>query len=247
MSSVSTIDGRTIEEIVRRIVLSQPGSSDPMAATEGIVTTGPMATAGPTNDLVVSISARHCHLTDEHVEILFGSGHTLTPDKRLYQDGFFAAKETVMIVGPRRRMLPTVRVLGPTRPHSQVELAFTDAISLGLDIPVRISGNIAGTPGCVLVGPRGVVELNEGVIRAARHVHMSPTDTMIHGVKDGDLMNLRIESPGCAMSMEDLIVREGAGIKLEVHIDTDEGNACNLDAATKVELLRQEDGCHCHG
>ena len=96
--------------------------------------------------------------------------------KDLYQDGFFAAEETVMVVGPRRRMLPTVRILGPTRPESQVELAFTDGISLGIDLPVRASGNIDGTPGCVLVGPKGVVELKKGVIRAERHVHMSPAD-----------------------------------------------------------------------
>jgi propanediol utilization protein len=128
-----------------------------------------------------------------------------------------------------------------------VELAFTDAISLGLDIPVRVSGDIDGTPGCVLVGPYGVVELDEGVIRAARHVHMSPVDTANYGVKNGDLMNLRVESPGCSMVMEDLIVREGEGIKLEVHIDTDEGNACHLDTATNVELLLQKDGCQCRG
>ena len=131
----------------------------------------PSAAAKP--ELVVSISARHVHLTDEHVEILFGAGHTLTPMKPLYQDGFYAAEETVMVVGPRRRMLPTVRILGPTRTLSQVELAFTDSISLGIDAPVRHSGQIDGTPGCVLVGPKGVVELKEGVIRAARHVHMN--------------------------------------------------------------------------
>ena len=126
--------------------------------------------------LTVSISARHCHLSDEHVEILFGPGHKLTPMKPLYQDGFYAAEETVMVVGPRRRMLPTVRVLGPSRKQSQVELAFTDSISLGIDAPIRHSGKIEGTPGCVLVGPKGVVELPQGVIRAARHVHMSLRD-----------------------------------------------------------------------
>ncbi len=98
---------------------------------------------------------------------------SLTPGKPLYQDGFYAAQETVMIVGPRKRMLPEVRVLGPTRPHSQVELALTDAISLGIDAPVRHSGDIDDTPGCVLVGPAGAVELTQGVIRAARHVHMN--------------------------------------------------------------------------
>ncbi len=192
------------------------------------------ATPVPPN-LVVSISARHCHLTDEHVETLFGPGHKLTPMKELYQDGFYAAEETVMVVGPRRRMLPAVRVLGPTRPYTQVELAFTDAISLGLELPVRMSGNVKGTPGCVLVGPAGVVELKEGVIRAERHVHMSFDHAAFYGVKNGGRMNLRIASP-CPTVLEDLVVRADATSKLEVHLDTDEGNAVDLDHATKVEL-----------
>jgi len=191
------------------------------------------------NPLVVNISARHVHLTDEHVEILFGKGRTLTPTKDLYQDGYYAAEETVAVVGPRRRMLPNVRVLGPCRGDSQIELAFTDGISLGIDLPVRISGDIQGTPGCVLVGPAGVVELQQGVIRAMRHVHMGPRDLEYYGVENGEFMNLRIESAGCTKVLEDLVVRAGADIKLEVHIDTDEGNATNLETATKVELLKQ--------
>jgi propanediol utilization protein len=186
---------------------------------------------------VVSVSARHVHLTDEHVEVLFGKGATLTPMKDLYQDGFFAAEETVMVVGPRRRMLPSVRILGPTRPESQIELAYTDAISLGLDLPVRASGKIDGTPGCVIVGPKGVVELDKGVIRAERHVHMGPSDAEFYGVKDKDRMSLRVHS-SCSTVFEDLLVRVGEGIKLEVHLDTDEGNACDLDHASKVELIK---------
>ena len=113
--------------------------------------------------------------------------------KPLYQDGFYAAEETVMVVGPRRRMLPSVRDPGSDSPQSQVELAFTDAISLGIDLPVRASGKIDGTPGCVLVGPKGVVELNKGVIRAERHVHMNQ-HIRHYGVKNGDRMSLRIAS-----------------------------------------------------
>ncbi len=230
MLTTDSLDRSAIESIVRQIVISQSNGS------------AKAPTAEP--KLVVSISARHCHLTDEHVEMLFGPGQTLTPMKPLYQDGFYAAEETVMLVGPRRRMLPNVRILGPTRPHSQVELAFTDAISLGIDAPVRLSGNIEGTPGCVLVGPRGVVELDQGLIRAARHVHMNFEHARQYGVSGGDLMKLRIESAGCSMVMEDLIVRPDETSKLEVHIDTDEGNACNLDAAAKVELLTSEP-CKC--
>jgi propanediol utilization protein len=203
------------------------------------------ASAKP-NPLVVNISARHCHLTPEHVEVLFGKGKTLTPTKWLYQEGYFAAEETVTIFGPRRRMIPNVRVLGPCRGDSQVELAFTDSISLGIDAPVRISGDLKDTPGCVLLGPAGVVELKSGVIRAMRHVHMSPADMAFHGVKNGDAMKLRVESPGCATVLENVFVRGGDDkIKLEVHVDTDEGNAINLENATSVELLKAA-GCGCH-
>jgi putative phosphotransacetylase len=141
------------------------------------------------------------------------------------------------VVGPRRRMLPTVRVLGPTRPKSQVELAFTDGISLGIDLPVRQSGRIDGTPGCVLVGPEGVVELSEGVIRAERHVHMAPADARHYGVADGERMSLRVDS-ACSTVFDDLLVRVGEKIKLEVHFDTDEGNACDIDHARRVELFK---------
>lgn len=215
-----TIERSAIEQIVREIVLSQ--------------------FAGPPGrpELVVSISARHVHLTDEHVETLFGAGHRLTVMKELYQEGYFAAEETVMLVGPRRRMLPAVRVLGPPRPESQVELAFTDGISLGIELPVRASGDIQGTPGCVLVGPKGVVDLKQGVIRAERHVHMSPSDADYYGVKDKDRMSLRVQSGSCSTVFENLLVRVGEGIKLEVHLDTDEGNACDMDHATRVELFK---------
>jgi putative phosphotransacetylase len=232
MASAPSIDRSVIERIVRQIVLRQPA---PLAERSAGTVTSP--------DLVVSISARHVHLTDEHVEMLFGPGHTLTPGKPLYQDGFYAAEETVMVVGPRRRMLPTVRILGPTRSFSQVELAFTDSISLGIDAPVRHSGRIEGTPGCVLVGPRGVVELKQGVIRAARHAHMTFREAERRGFRHGDSARLRVESPACTVVFEDVLVRADETSKLEVHLDTDEGNACFLDAATKVELLPTAAAC----
>ncbi len=229
-----SIDPKLVESLVRsaveRILHSDTGASGANAFQP---------------KLVVSISARHVHLTDEHVEKLFGPGRKLTPEKGLYQDGFFAAAETVMIVGPRRRMIPNVRVLGPTRKASQVELAFTDTISLGIDAPVRHSGDIRGTPGCVLVGPAGAVELSEGVIRAARHVHIGPRDCAYYGVKNGDFMSLSIRSPQCSVTFDELLVREDVNAKLEVHIDTDEGNACDLDHATKIEIRPQEHPCKC--
>jgi propanediol utilization protein len=233
------LDHSRIEALVRSAI----------ANAMGVATGSSPSEASSSNlyvpKLVVSISARHIHLTDEHVEKLFGKGKRLTPEKDLYQDGFFAAAETVMIVGPRRRMIPNVRVLGPTRKASQVELAFTDTISLGIDAPVRHSGDIQGTPGCVLVGPAGAVELHEGVIRAARHVHINPRDCAYYGVKNGEFVSLKVKSPQCAVTFEDLLVRQDQNAKLEVHIDTDEGNACDLDHATSIELKRQEP-CKCH-
>lgn len=237
MSAMTSLDRSAIEAIVRRVVMSSLGPA----------TDGPASSSPPAPNLVVSISARHVHLTDEHVEILFGKGSVLNPDKELYQKGFYAAKETVMVVGPRKRMLPNVRVLGPTRGASQVELAMTDAISLGIDAPVRHSGKIDSTPGCVLVGPAGVVELKQGVIRAARHVHMSHEDAKFYGVNNGDYMKLRIRSQDCTTTFEDVLVRADASSLLEVHLDTDEGNSCMLDTATEISLLKVSDGCGCHG
>ncbi|MEN6558194.1 MAG: phosphate propanoyltransferase [Thermoguttaceae bacterium] len=220
MAIAAPLARNLVEQIVREVVLAQMG--------------GP---PGKPN-LVVSVSARHVHLADRDVETLFGAGHRLTVAKDLYQDGFFAAEETVMVVGPRRRMLPTVRILGPTRPESQVELAFTDGISLGIEMPIRASGDLQGSPGCVLVGPKGVVELKQGVIRAERHVHMGPADAAYYGVKDKDRMSLRVAS-NCGTTFENLLVRVGQRIKLEVHLDTDEGNACDIDHASSVELLKR--------
>ena len=239
MNSTLPIERQQIESLVRQAVRRALGSaSNPLDASKN-----PLDASKP--KLVVSISARHVHLTDEHVEKLFGAGRVLTPEKPLYQEGFYAAAETVMIIGPKRRMLPNVRVLGPTRPNSQVELAYTDSISLGLDIPVRHSGDINGTPGCVLVGPAGAVELTQGVIRAARHVHMNFEHAAYYGVANGDLMTLTIRSNHCSLVFEDLLVRADAKSKLEVHIDTDEGNACHLDDATHIELKPQGKLCKC--
>jgi propanediol utilization protein len=234
-TTTQNINRADVEQLVRQLLLEKMGG---VSAT---------ANDGKPNPLVVNISARHVHLTQEHVEILYGKGHTLTPMKDLYQDGYYAAEETLAVVGPRRKMIPNVRVLGPCRPDSQIELAFTDGISLGIDLPVRISGNVEGTPGCVLVGPNGAVTLEQGVIRAMRHVHLGPADLAYYDVKNGDMVNLRVESEGCTTVLEDLVVRAGDNIKLEVHLDTDEGNAVSLDRATKVELLKPEPcGCRVH-
>jgi len=228
----NSISRSQVEQLVRQALTQQLGGP------------APQTTSAAPNPLVVNISARHIHLSQEHLEVLFGKGAQLEVQKDLYQDGYFAATQTVAIVGPRRRMIPNVRVLGPCRGDTQVELAFTDTISLGLEVPIRISGNLEGTPGCVLMGPKGVVELDKGVIRAARHVHMSPADCAFYNCANGDQLHLRIESQGCTTVLEDVVVRENPEVKLEVHIDTDEGNAVDLDHASAVTLFVPE-GCKC--
>jgi len=188
--------------------------------------------------LLVNVSARHCHFTQEAVEILFGPGHQLTPKKWLYQDGYFAAEETVTLVGPRSRVISNLRILGPCRDVNQIELAYTDAIALGIkDVPTRISGDVKGSAPGLIMGPKGHLQLEDGIIRAAPHVHMCPADAEFYGVEAGEIMRLKVGGP-LGMTFENVQVRIGEGIKLEVHIDTDEGNACNLQPDTPCELLK---------
>jgi propanediol utilization protein len=187
--------------------------------------------------LVVNVSARHLHVTPADVETLFGPGAKLTKLKDLYQEGEFASEQLVTIVGPRQRIIPNVRILGPVRNYTQVELSYTDGIYLGIDLPLRISGNHENTPGCTILGPKGALNIRTGVIRAERHVHMSTADMSYYGVKDGDYMKLRIAGPS-GVTFDRLRVRYHPKVILEVHIDTDEGNACDLDSATELELLK---------
>lgn len=188
--------------------------------------------------LVVNISARHMHITQEHLEVLFGPGEQLTVHKPLYQQGEFASEQTVTLIGPRHRMIPNFRILGPLRNHTQVELAFTDAIAIGIDVPVRMSGNVQGTPGCIILGPKGHLALDKGVIRAQRHVHLSPAEAAYYGVSNGDPMRLIVRHPTCGIVLDGVIARIKEGLKCEVHVDTDEGNACDLPHATSVELVK---------
>ena len=213
-----------IEHMVRQSVYARLGKPLP-------------ASAKSPSPLVVNVSARHCHLTPEAVEILFGKGAKLSVHKWLYMDGQFAAKETVTLIGPRSRVISNLRILGPCRNLNQIELAYTDAVSLGFEIPLRSSGDIKGTPGCMLMGPAGFFEMEQGVIRAKRHVHMHPTDAEFYDVKAGDHMKLKIGGP-CGIILDQLLVRVDPAFKLEVHIDTDEGNACNLQPETPCELVK---------
>lgn len=193
--------------------------------------------ASAPSPLVVNVSARHCHLSPEAVEVLFGKGKTLTPFKWLYQEGQYAAKETVTLIGPRSRVISNLRILGPCRDFNQIELAYTDAIALGFEIPLRPSGKIEGTPGCMLMGPAGFLEMPLGVIRAKRHAHMSPIDAEFYDVKHGGEMKLQIGGP-CGLTLDGVTARVDPAFKLEIHIDTDEGNACNLQPSTPCQLIK---------
>lgn len=225
MSSAPALPHRAeIEHVVRRLVYQRLNLPVPTAAKAP-------------RPLVVNVSARHCHLTQAAVETLFGKGHKLQPKKMLYQAGQYAAEESVTLIGPRSRVISNLRILGPCRDLNQVELAYTDAISLGFEIPLRASGDIKGTPGCMIMGPAGFLELPEGVIRAAPHAHMHPDDAAFYGVKAGDFMKLRIGGPA-GITFDRMLVRVSPDFKLEVHIDTDEGNACGLGPGAPVELIR---------
>lgn len=187
--------------------------------------------------LRVDASARHCHLCREDMDVLFGKGSELRVFRELYQPGNYAANETVTIIGPRSRVISNLRILGPLRKRSQVELAFTDAIMLGIDAPIRLSGDIDGTAGCFLMGPKGMVELKEGVIRAAIHAHMSPDEAAYFGVKHKDLMKLRVGG-AASVVFERVQARVDPATRLNVHMDTDEANACGLHLAKEFELYK---------
>ena len=176
------------------------------------------------NKFIIETSARHIHVTQEHLEILFGAGKTLTPKKDLSQPGQFACEERVTVVGPKKE-LAGVSILGPVRPATQVELSATDARSIGLGIAIRESGDIAGTPGCKLVGPCGEVEISEGVIVAKRHIHMTPADAEVLGVSDKEIVAVKAESAERSCIFEDVVVRVSEKFALAMHIDTDESNA----------------------
>jgi acetate kinase len=175
---------------------------------------------------LVEISAHHIHLTQEHVEALFGKGHQLTKHTDLSQPGQYACKEQLTIVGPKGRV-ERVRILGPARKYSQVEIAMTEQFKLGIHPPIRESGDIADTPGCTLESPTGSVQIDRGVICALRHIHMRPEDALRYGVRDKSFVRVRIEGDR-ELIFGDVLVRVDPSFKLAMHIDTDEGNAANV-------------------
>ena len=175
-------------------------------------------------DFIVETSARHVHVSQEALETLFGKGATLTHKKDLSQPGQFACEERVTVVGPKKE-LPNVSILGPVRPATQVELSATDARSIGLSAPIRESGDVAGSAPCKLVGPCGEVEISEGVIVAKRHIHLTPADAEELGVKDKDVVWVKIDTPERKAVLGDVVCRVSDKFARAMHIDTDESNA----------------------
>lgn len=184
----------------------------------------------------VGISNRHVHLTKETVEILFGKGYTLERIKNLSQPGQFACKECVTLCGPRG-VIEKVRVLGPTRPQNQVEILAGDLFKLGLTAPMRQSGDLTGSGGIIMVGPKGSVQIKEGVIVAQRHIHMNPREAEAYGVHDGQNVKLAVDGPRAGI-MDNVVVRADDKGALECHIDTEEANAFCINSKTKLMIIK---------
>lgn len=186
------------------------------------------------NTIPVGISARHVHLSQDHLEILFGRGYKLTHFKDLSQPGQFAANEKVEIIGPKG-IIADVRVLGPIRPHTQIELAAFEARKLGVKAPVRASGNLEGTPGITLKGPAGEVNVPFGVIIAERHIHMSEEEAARFNLSDKDIVTVVIDGPKGGR-MSNVVIRAGKSHKLDFHVDTDDANAFNLAQGQRLKI-----------
>ncbi|NLG57143.1 MAG: phosphate propanoyltransferase [Clostridiales bacterium] len=185
---------------------------------------------------IVETSARHCHLADQDLETLFGKGASLSIRKELSQPGQYATNDRVTLVGPKGEM--KVTILGPTRKQTQVEISLTDARALGLTPPVRESGDIKGSAPCKLIGPAGELELPEGVIAAKRHIHAAPQDAEKLGVRDKDVVAVRVKTPDRTLIFEDTIVRVNPTYALAMHIDTDEANAAGASGLVHGEIVK---------
>ncbi len=189
-------------------------------------------------EFMVETSARHVHVTEETLAALFGEGYKLTVKKELSQPGQYASNERVTVVGPKKE-LANVSILGPCRKFNQVELSATDARSIGIDAPIRESGDIKGSGKCTLVGPNGSVELEEGVIVAKRHIHMTEADAAEYGVKNGDIVSVLIENEnGRKTIYGDTVIRVSPSFKLAMHIDTDESNAAACARAQMGKIVK---------
>ena len=186
-------------------------------------------------NVIVEISARHLHLSQEHLDILFGAGHQLTPKKDLSQPGQFACEEKVEVVGPKSSL--KMSVLGPVRPATQVELSLTDARSIGVKAPIRESGVVAGSGACKLVGPCGEVDLAEGVMVAKCHLHIIPEDAEKVGIVDKQIIKLSVKSEERSIIFDDVIARVSSKAATAVHLDTDEANAAGISGTVEGEII----------
>lgn len=217
-------DAKTISEIVKRVVDACASGEKAENKDEGNVPVG--------------ISNRHIHLTREHVDILFGKGYELTKLKELSQPGQFACKEQLTLVGPSMRAIEGVRVLGPERKRSQVEISRTDSYVLKVKPPVRESGDIDGSAPITIIGPKGIVTLNEGCIIANRHIHMSEEEGKAFGVTDGEYVEVEVNGERRSM-FYDVQVRVSPAFRLEMHVDTDDANAAGIGNGFKVKLIKR--------
>ena len=218
-------DAKTISEIVKKVV---------EACGDG----GVSAKADKEGDIPVGISNRHIHLTREHVDILFGKGYELTKLKDLSQPGQFACKEQLTLIGPSMRAIEGVRVLGPERKRSQVEISRTDSFVLKVKPPVRESGDVSGSAPITIIGPKGIVTLSEGCIIANRHIHMSEDDGKAFGVTDGEYVDVEVNGERRSL-FYDVQVRVSSQFRLEMHVDTDDANAAGIGNGFKVKLLKR--------
>lgn len=189
-------------------------------------------------NIPIGVSVRHIHITQSDLEKLYGSGYQLTKKKDLAQPGEFASNEVVTLVGPRLKSIENVRILGPVRDHTQVEVSQTDAITLGINPTVRRSGNINGSESLTLVGPKGSITLEEGVIRANRHIHMPPAAAEKIGVKDNDIVS--VEIPGKkSVILRNVQVRVKEGWVLQMHLDTDDANAADVQCGVNARIIKE--------
>ncbi|MCL2050419.1 MAG: phosphate propanoyltransferase [Lachnospiraceae bacterium] len=246
----TTLSNHEIEKITKMvaeiIAKNEAHANVPANAPANALANAPAAgfpVAAASGPLIpVGVSARHAHLTQEHIEILFGEGYQLTK-KNALMGGQFATNEMVTIVGLKLRAIENVRILGPARSASQVEISATDAVKLGIHAPVRESGNIKGSEALSIVGPKGAVYLKEGCIIAKIHIHMPPKDAMALGVSDGDLVAVKKHSGDNerALIFNDVQIRVAESFTLELHLDTDEANAAQIFTGDKVKLVGKKE------
>ncbi len=216
------LNAAAVAELVKKIVAEMEGAPAGKSASE----------------IPVGISNRHIHLCEKDVEILFGVGYKLTPLKDLSQPGQYACKETLTLVGPSMRAIEGVRVLGPVRKASQVEISKTDSFQLKVNPPVRESGKIEGSAPVTIVGPKGVVSLKEGCIIANRHIHMSPDEAACFGVKDCDYIDVDVCSGTRKTRWFDVQIRVHKDFRLEMHVDTDDANSAGIKNGSTVTVVK---------